>query len=221
MVMMTLVFIRHLPQMKPNYLLYIFLFTIIIFRSSFINLVNNLSFYFFNQKNDLTINILNNKISYLEKEYQNLLDFKNNINISSNYTLSNVYLNNYSYDKLLINGSNYQKGDEVISAEGLIGIIKNIYDNYSEVSFIYNCKIPVKINNYEGKIINKDEENNLIIKEFTNYNNININDKVYSINNTYIGKVIKIDKEIVDTKVIVKPVNTNNINYVAVISRQV
>ena len=205
--------------MKHNYLLYLTLFAVIIFRNSFVNLVNNLGFYFFNQKDDLVVNVLNQKITYLEKEYSELLDFKNNINIKSNYTLSNVYLNNYSYDKLLINGSNYQKGDEVITLDGLIGIITNICHNYSEVSYIYNTHIPVKINNYEGKIVNKDENNNLIIKEVTNHHNININDKVYSINNTYIGKVIKIDKENIDTKLIVQPISNKNINYVAVISR--
>lgn len=205
--------------MKHNYLLYLTLFAVIIFRNSFVNLVNNLGFYFFNQKDNLVVNVLNQKITYLEKEYSELLDFKNNIKIKSNYTLSNVYLNNYSYDKLLINGSNYQKGDEVITLDGLIGIITNIYYNYSEVSYIYNMHIPVKINNYEGKIVNKDENNNLIIKEVTNHHNININDKVYSINNTYIGKVIKIDKENIDTKLIVQPISNKNINYVAVISR--
>ena len=159
--------------MKHNYLLYIFLFFLIIFRNTFVNLVNNLGFIIFNQKDELTINILNDKVKVLEKEYKDLLDFKNNINISSNYTLSNVYMNNYSYDKLLINGDNYRIGDEVISSDGLVGIIKKTFFNYSEVSFIYDTKIPVKINNNEGKIVGKDENNNILIKELTNYNNIN------------------------------------------------
>ena len=207
--------------MKHNYLLYIFLFFLIIFRNTFVNLVNNLGFIIFNQKDELTINILNDKVKVLEKEYKDLLDFKNNINISSNYTLSNVYMNNYSYDKLLINGDNYRIGDEVISSDGLVGIIKKTFFNYSEVSFIYDTKIPVKINNNEGKIVGKDENNNILIKELTNYNNININDKVYSVNHTYIGKVIKIDKEVVDTNILVETIDLKNINYVAVISRQV
>lgn len=207
--------------MKHNYLLYIFLFFLIIFRNTFVNLVNNLGFIIFNQKDELTINTLNDKIKVLEKEYQDLLDFKNNINISSNYILSNVYMNNYSYDKLLINGDNYRIGDEVVNTAGLVGIINKTYINYSEVSFIYDTKIPVKINNNEGKIVGKDENNNILIKELTNYNNININDKVYSVNNTYIGKVIKIDKEVVDTNILVETIDLKNINYVAVISRQV
>ncbi len=207
--------------MKHNYLIYIFLFFLILFRPSFINLVNNIGFLIFNQKEELTIKVLNNRVSELESEYQSLLDFKNNINITSNYVLSNIYKNNYSYDKLLINGDNYKIGDEVINKYGLIGIIKKTYLNYSEVSYIYDTNIPVKINNYEGKIVAKDEDNNIIIKELTNYNKININDKVYSVNNTYIGKVIKIDIGAIDTNVLVETVNLKDINYVAVIERQV
>ncbi len=205
--------------MKPNYLLFLILFFVILFRNVFVNVINNLESFFFNDKKILTIQILNNRVSELEKEYNALLDFKNNININFNYTLSNVYMNNYSYDKLFINGDNYKVGDEVITTEGLIGIIKSVYLNYSEVSYIYDTKIPVRINDIEGKIVSKDNDNNLIIKELTNYNNIEINDKVYSIYNTYLGKVIKIDKGDVDTKVTVKTVNTKNINYVGVIHR--
>ena len=205
--------------MKPNYLLFLILFFVILFRNVFVNVINNLESFFFNDKKILTIQILNNRVSELEKEYNALLDFKNYININFNYTLSNVYMNNYSYDKLFINGDNYKVGDEVITTEGLIGIIKSVYLNYSEVSYIYDTKIPVRINDIEGKIVSKDNDNNLIIKELTNYNNIEINDKVYSIYNTYLGKVIKIDKGDVDTKVTVKTVNTKNINYVGVIHR--
>ncbi len=207
--------------MKPNYLLYITLFLLIIFRTCFINMVNNLGEMFFNDKDELQVKVLNDKIKSLETEYAALVDFKNNINIKSNYTLTNLYMNNYSFDKLLINGDNYQKGDEVISVEGLIGIIYKTYLNYSEVSYIYDTKLPVKINNNEGKIIGKDDDNNLIVKELTNYNDISLNDKVLSTNNTYIGKVIKIDKSALDTIVKVKTVDMKNIHYVVVISRQI
>ena len=207
--------------MKHNYLLYLFLFFLIIFRSVFIGAVNNIGYLIFNNKEDLTSKVLSNKVEELEEEYNDLLDFKNNINISSNYILSNVYKSNYSYEGLLINGDDYKIGDEVITTEGLIGIIKKTYLNYSEIAYIYDCQIPVKIKSYEGKITGKDENNNLIIKELTNYNNIDVNDKIYSTNNTYIGKVIKVNKGVIDTSVISQTVNVKNINYVAVISRQV
>ena len=206
--------------MKRNIYPFLVLFIIVIFRGSLVNFINNISSMLFIKDRSLETSILNEKIEYLKSEYNNLLDFKNNIDIRYNYTISNAYLNNYSFDKLLINGSSYHINDEVINENGLIGLITKVYSNYSEVSFVYDTNIAVKIGDSEGKIVSKDDNHNLVVKELSNYNNININDKVYSTNNTYIGKVIKIMREDVDTSVLVETINLKNINYVAVISRQ-
>ena len=205
--------------MKHNYLIYILLFIVVLLRGSIINLINNIGKYLFIKNDSIEVSILKSRVSTLEKEYNNLLSFKNNIKIDENYIITNYYLNNYSYDKVLINGSNYQINDEVINENGLIGIISKIYLNYSEVKYLYNTNIPVIINGIEGKISNKDHDNNLIIKEITNYYSINLNDKVYSIYGTYIGKVINIINDDLDNYIIVKPVNINNSHYIAVISR--
>ena len=77
----------------------------------------------------------------------------------------------------------------------------------------------VKISNSEGKITGKNEQNNLIIKEVSNYNDIKINDKVYSVHMTYIGKVVNILYEDLDNIIIVKPVSTDNLDYVGVIEK--
>ena len=207
--------------MKHNYLLYIILFFLVLFRGSITNLVNNVGSLLFIKGNNLEVNILENRIKYLEDEYNALLDFKNNINISNDYIITNIYKNNYSFDKLIINGSNYNNGDEVVNDNGLIGIIDKTYDKYSEVKLVYDTNIAVIINNNEGKIVGKDKDNNLIIKELSNYNDININDKVTSTFNTYIGKVIKINRTEVDTNIIVSIPDTKNIHYVAVLKRQV
>lgn len=205
--------------MKHNYLLYILLFLVVLLRGNIISLINNVGRYLFVKNDSLEINILKNKVANLEREYDSLLSFKNNINIKENYIITNYYLNNYSYDKLLINGNSYHINDEVINEHGLIGIINNIYLNYSEVKYIYNTNIPVIINDLEGKISSKDQDNNLIIKEITNYSNINLNDKVYSVYGTYIGKVINIINNDLDDYIIVKPISINKSKYVAVISR--
>ena len=205
--------------MKHNYLLYIILFFIVLFRGPFIVLINNIGSLLFIKDESLEVNVLKSKIKNLELEYNSLIDFKNNINIKEEYIITNLYMNNYSFDKLLINGDNYNINDEVVNNEGLIGLIKETYLGYSEVEFIYNTNIAVKINDAEGKIVGKTDDNNLIIKQLSNYNNININDKVISTYNTYIGKVIKINKLDVDTSIIVETVNLKNNHYVAVLSR--
>lgn len=199
--------------MKNKSIFFLILFIIIISRNSILNLINNTFKIFLNKDNTLEINYLNNEITRLKEEYNKLLDFKNNINIDETCTITNVYKNNYGFDKLIINGDNYNLYDEVLTKEGLIGYISKINNKYSEISYIYNTKVPVRINDNYGKIISSDKDNNIIISEI---DNANLNDSVYSVNNSYIGKVIKIDNMDLNTTITVKPIDLKNIDYVLV-----
>lgn len=200
--------------MKNNkYIFLLIIFLVIISRNSLVNLINNTLKSFFIKDNNIEINYLNSEINRLKSEYNNLLDFKNNINTNEDYYISNVYKNNYSFDKLIINGTNYNINDEVLNNEGLIGFISKINDKYSEIKYIYNSRVPVKINNEYGKIIDSDKDNNLIVSEIVN---VNINDPVYSINNSYIGKVIKVETNNLNKKITIKTIDLSNINYVLV-----
>lgn len=200
--------------MKNNkYIFLLIILIVVISRNSLVNLINNTLKSFFIKDNNIVINYLNSEINRLKNEYNNLLDFKNNININEDYYISNVYKNNYSFDKLIINGTNYNINDEVLNNDGLIGFISKINDKYSEIKYIYNSRVPVKINNEYGKIIDSDIDNNLIVSEVEN---VNINDKVYSVNNSYIGKVIKIDNNNLNKKLTIKTIDLSNINYVLI-----
>ena len=201
--------------MKYNYLSFIVLFLIIILKEPIMQNINNLMYI---RNNNLEIKTLKNQNKELEKEYQELLTFKNNIKLDNNYTITNTLKTNYNFNKLNINGK-YNINDEVVNEYGLIGIITKTNHNFSEMTYLYNTNLTIKIDNITGKIISKDQNNNLIIGEFTNHNNININDYVYSLYNTYIGKVIKINYEVLDTTILVETPKPRNINYVAVISR--
>lgn len=199
--------------MKNKAIFFMILFIIIISRNSILNLINNTFKILQNKDNTLEINYLTNEITQLKEEYNKLLDFKNNINIDETYIITNVYKNNYGFDKLIINGDNYNLYDEVLTTEGLIGYISKINNQHSEISYIYNTKVPVRINDNYGKIISNDKDNNIIISEI---DNVNLNDSVYSVNNSYIGKVIKIDNMDLNTRITVKPINLKNIDYVLV-----
>lgn len=203
--------------MKPNYLMFLLIFIIILFKGSILNLFNNIESAFINKNNNIEINVLKRRIASLEDNYNKLIDFKSRINIDENYTITNIYPNNYGFDKLIVNGK-FNIGDEVINEEGLVGIVNKVYPNYSEINYIYDTNIVVKINDINGKIVGKDDNNNLIIKELSNHSIINNNDEVYNINDIYIGKVIEVRELDFDTCVIVKPIDLNN-NYVAVITR--
>lgn len=199
--------------MKNKSIFFLILLIIIISRNSILNLINNTFKIFLIKDNTLEINYLNNEITRLKEEYNKLLDFKNNINIDETCTITNVYKNNYGFDKLIINGDNYNLYDEVLTNEGLIGYISKINNKYSEISYIYNTKVPVRINDNYGKIISSDKDNNIIISEI---DNANLNDSVYSVNNSYIGKVIKIDNMDLNTTITVKPIDLKSIDYVLV-----
>lgn len=205
--------------MKNNYLIYLLVIISILFRNPILNLINNFNSNFFLKDNNIEIKLLEEKNRLLKSEYQNLLDFKNNIKFEYNYTICNIMKNNYGFGYYIINGDNYSIGDEVINENGLIGVISKITNKTAEVKKIYNTNLIVKINNETGKIISKDKDNNLIIKEISNYNDISLNDLVYSTNDTYIGKVIKIKYDVLDNYLTVKTINLDNIKYVAVISR--
>lgn len=201
--------------MKYNYLSFIVLFLIIILKEPIMQNINNIMYI---RNNNLEIITLKNQNKELEKEYQKLLTFKNNIKLDNNFTITNTLKTNYDFNKLNINGK-YNINDEVVNENGLIGIITKINHNFSEMTYLYNTNLTIKTDNITGKIISKDQNNNLIIGELTNHNNININDYVYSLYNTYIGKVIKINYEVLDTTILVETPKPRNINYVAVISR--
>lgn len=205
--------------MKSNYLIYLLLLTSILFRSNILNLINNIGNNLFLSNDNLEVNILQNENQYLLEEYNNLLKFQNNIKIESDYVITNIIKNSYGLNNLIINGGNYRVGDEVISNDGLVGIISNVGKYTSELKYIYNTNLVVKVGDETGKIVNHDQNHNLIIKEISNYNSIKLNDLVYSVNGTYIGKIIKIKYDILDNYLTVKTSSLNNLNYVAVISR--
>ncbi len=205
--------------MKHNYLVYILLIFTILFRSTFLNIINNFTSSLFIKNNNFEVKLLQSEKKYLLNEYDSLINFKNNINIDSDYTITNIIKNSYGFNNLVINGSDYLIGDEVVNAEGLIGIISKTIGNTSEVDYLYNTNLVVKINDEIGKISNHDKEGNLIVTEISNYNNIKINDLVYSVYGTFLGKIIKIKYDVLDNYLTVKTVDLNNLNYVAVISR--
>lgn len=207
--------------MKSNYLVYILLIFSVLFRNNIINIITNINSSLFIKNDNLEIKLLQSENNNLISKYNELLDFGNNIKLENNYIISNVIKSSYGFNNLVINGSNYEVGDEVISNDGLIGIISKVNSKTSEIDYIYNTNLVVKVNDEIGKITGKDQDNNLIIKEISNYTDIIINDYVYSVYGTYLGKVIKIKYDILDNYLTVKTTPLNNLNYVAVISRDI
>ncbi len=150
------------------------------------------------------------------------------------YQLSEVTIRNpYSFfDTLIINEgkkSNIKNGYPVVSENGLIGVISEVNSNSSKVDLITNAtnEISVIVHGSYGILSGySKKDNNLIIKNITNYDNIEIGDLVYTSGlgklplGILIGKVEKIvyDRFKIEQSIYVKSkVDLNNINYVAVI----
>lgn len=205
--------------MKYKYSLFIVVFLFVLLREPFLCLITNINKFFTVPSNDLEMNLVKSKNIYLEKEYEKLLDFKNNIDITYDYIITNTIVNSYGFDKILINGNDYDINDEVVNENGLVGLISKVNGKHSEVTPIYDTKILVKINDIEGKILRKDDNNNLIVGNLSNYDDINVNDKVYSNKDSYIGKVVSVSKRSVNTEVVVETTTIQKNCYVAVIRR--
>lgn len=204
--------------MKRNYYIFIIIFLVVLFRTSILNLFINVKKMFISAEPNIEIVTLKEENRRLKDEYTSLLDFKSRINIDEDYTITNVHKSNYGFDKIVLNGS-FKENSEIVSDEGLVGIITKSDNNLSYGEYLFNTHILVRIDDTEGKIYGRDDDGNLLIKEISNYNNIKINDNVSSMHGMCIGKVVNIIYEDLESIIVVKMGSVNNLNYVGVIER--
>lgn len=204
--------------MKRNYYIFIIIFLVVLFRTSILNLFMNVKKMFTSAEPNIEIVTLKEENRRLKDEYTSLLDFKSRINIDEDYTITNVHKSNYGFDKIVLNGS-FKENSEIVSDDGLVGIITKSDNNLSYGEYLFNTHILVRIDDTEGKIYGRDDDGNLLIKEISNYNNIKINDNVSSMHGMYIGKVVNIIYQDLESIIVVKMGSVNNLNYVGVIER--
>lgn len=204
--------------MKRNYYIFIIIFLVVLFRTSILNLFVNVKTMFTSAEPNIEIVTLKEENRRLKDEYTSLLNFKSRINIDEDYTITNVHKSNYGFDKIVLNGS-FKENSEIVSDEGLVGIITKSDNNLSYGEYLFNTHILVRIDDTEGKIYGRDDDGNLLIKEISNYNNIKINDNVSSMHGMCIGKVVNIIYEDLESIIVVKMGSVNNLNYVGVIER--
>ncbi len=212
--------------MLRKYKDYIILLSIYLFVIFFSNIS------YFIMPNDIDINNLNNNYcNKINEEYNELLNI-NNIKYNSTFNLNIskvMYRDIYDYNNYITiykgSNDNIEKNMAVINEYGLVGIIDKVNKNNSIVKLITNIdsNVSVKINDNFG--ILKVNNGKLIVSDISNYNDININDKIYtsglgnipgdlyvgvvsdiSLNNTNIEKIITVKSD----------VDFNNIKYIAV-----
>lgn len=197
----------------------------------FIIFFSNISYFI--MPNDIDMDIITeNYCNNITTEYNELLNINNiNYNSSLNLNISKVmYRDIYDYNNYITiykgSNDNLVKNMAVINEFGLVGIIDKVNKNNSIVKLITNIdsNISVKINNNFG--ILKVSNNKLIVSDISNYNDINIGDKIYTsglgnvIGDLYVGEVsdISLNSTNIEKIITVKSnVDFNNIKYIAVV----
>lgn len=213
--------------MLRKYSEYIILLSIYLFIIFFSNIS------YFIMPNDIDMDIITeNYCNNITTEYNELLNINNiNYNSSLNLNISKVmYRDIYDYNNYIAiykgSNDNLVKNMAVINEFGLVGIIDKVNKNNSIVKLITNIdsNISVKINNNFG--ILKVSNNKLIVSDISNYNDINIGDKIYTsglgnvIGDLYVGEVsdISLNSTNIEKIITVKSnVDFNNIKYIAVV----
>ena len=215
-------------MLKKNWF-YLFLFTIYIlylakdtlmgfFISLDPNLINNTYTNMINQNLEEENHELK-KLYQLEEQYPEL--------IFSKVLIRDIY---YFNDKITIaKGLNHhiKDGDIVINEEGLVGIIKKSYHNYSEVELITNPNInlSIKINDSYGILTSRDKK--LTIQNMKLNQEIKPGDIVSTSGltgipaNIYVGEVESVYKDNLELEYILELKNRDSLEqlkYVGVIS---
>lgn len=210
----------------------VLLISLIIFRNNILLFCNNVYnlFFFKNDYKSAEIMLLEEKIKYLEKEYNELNDFKEELPKYSNYKYvvsKKIYQENYFYNsKILIEGGEnlgIKKGMAVINEFGLVGVVSKVNRNTSEMTKLLNVNnLSVNIKGIYGKLVYED--NKLKIKDISRENVINLNDEVYTSTlgnikeRIYIGKVISVKDKVIDKEIIIESkADFNNLNYLLVV----
>jgi len=208
------------------------LLLLIIFRDNVLIIFNNVYNLMFvrNDYKDAEIRLLEEKVRYLESEYDELNDFKESMSLyaSYNYLVTRViFRENYFYDAEIIieKGSNdgIKSGMAVVNEDGLVGIVTDVLNETSKIKILYNIdNLSVDVNGVYGKLVY--ENGNLMIKDISRDVVINLNDEVYTAGlgnikeKLYIGKVSNVKDGVIEKEIIIESkVDFNNLNYLIVV----
>ena len=179
---------------------------------------------------DAIIDLKDERIEYLENEYKNYDEFSKSLKlIDYDYKISKItYKETYNTNKYIIQYGKkdlISKGMAVMNEFGLIGKVTEVNEYTSTLTTLKDLKdTSVVINESYGKLNYDYELNKFVISDISNYDKVNINDKVYTSGygtikeKIYIGKVIKVENDTISKKVYIKSdIDFNNLNYVLIV----
>ena len=175
------------------------------------------------------IKLKDEEIKYLKKEIKDMRDFSNLQLVNYNYLISKVlYKESYNTTNYIIQYGLDNKvsiGSGVVNEFGMVGKITSVDKKTSQLTTLKELdSVSVLINNVIGKLYFDYDEEEFIVKDISNYDEIHINDEVYTSGygtikeNLYIGKVKMIVNDVYSKKVYVESsVDFNSLNYLLIV----
>jgi rod shape-determining protein MreC len=214
--------------MIRNSFIYFILIIISLNFSLIVNFITNISKLLLDNTGlyETEINLLTSENNYLKDELSNITELSTYANY--NYTITRLSFRSVDNKNIFyINGgnnNNFKTNYALVNSNGLVGIITEVYDDYSICNTINNLNnLSIKINNNYGTISEYDGEY-LISKDFSNQDNTNLNDIVYTSElgivkeSIKIGTITKIENTSITKTIYIKPfVDFNNISYLYVV----
>lgn len=207
---------------------YFIIVGLIIFKGPLVNLVANINTNFKDNTNTVSgeIKILQQQVLSLKKELQDITDISEYAKYG--YDLTRVsYRSSYMIDEFYIyggEGKKYQKNMALVNKDGLVGIIKEVRKDYSKAICLKGIdNLSVVINSAYGTL-KYDKEGFFTIEDISNYDDIHINDLVYTSSlgtikeRILIGTVSAIDELEITKRIYVKSnVDFSNLSFLYVI----
>lgn len=209
---------------KSN-MIYIILIVALIYKGIFVNIIGNINTLVTKPNDNIAteIGILKEENKKLMSDLESVTKLKNSY--ENDYRITRLsYRLSYTESEFYITGSDYKVNDLLINEFGLVGIIKELKNDYSVANTIKSIKgLSIKINDAYGTI-SKYEDNYFIVNDLSNYDEVNINDIVYTSpigdnsNTIIVGNVSKIEEHEVSKTIYIKSnVDFSNLNYLFVV----
>lgn len=210
---------RRMKKSKTNKL-FIFLFTFIL-----LTIYVGVNYYLVGL--DESHEVIEEKLyQELKKEYDTLakekeIEYEGYSVLGCKVIERNVYT---FFDQIMINQGRkdgVKEQDAVITSDGLIGVIKEVYDEYSYVTLITSNEIDVSVKIHDSYGI----YHNGTVENIINYSEVEVGDEVYTsgltniMGNLYVGKVRStgLDEYELERKITIDVLDLKNLSYVYVL----
>ncbi len=219
--------IKRIKKINKKYLVLVFFF-LFLFHKNFVYLLGNIGDLTSKKENtrEVEINLLKEENKQLKIELEQISDLLPYAKY--HYKMTRLtYKESYSTTQIHIQGgkdNNYKEGQALINQYGLVGILDKVGKEESSATLLTGLSnLSVRINDAYGTITGY-QDGYFLIENISNYDEIHLNDEVYTSSlgsikeNLFIGSVSEIIGETLEKKIKMKSkVDFKEIHYLFVV----